>query len=693
VKPGRNDPCSCGSGKKYKRCCGQEGLLGSTAEASRPREGLAAAELDQLVTLANAGRHAEVERRAGVLLQQWPDSGALWRVLGFALWMQGKDAVAVLQKTAHLLPNDAEAHGNLGTALRARGQLADAIDCYRRALQIAPDFAEAHNNLGCAYRDLGQLEDAASSYRRALAIKPDFAVAHCNLGQALRLLTRFDEAAMHYRRAVEIQPDYVEAHTGLGNALQELGRLEDALVSHRRTLALQPNAAESYQALGNTFLDLLRLDDAEASYRQALALNPRIAEVHDRLGVTLRTKGRAAEAEASSRSALEINPNLVAAHISVAQLLSDKGQFGEAEDALQRAISIEPESATAWAGIAGLRRMTAGDAAWAIEAQRIAAKPLPLRREAHLRFAIGKYFDDVKDFDQAFIHYRRANELSKLYAPKHDRQQVAREFDRIIELQDRFWVDNASAAANPSSRPVLVVGMPRSGTTLTEQILSAHPGVFGAGEVSFWLGASTKFLSVQSDEGEVAGIINQLASAYLRLLNDQSADALRVVDKMPGNFQCLGLIRAALPNARIIHLQRNPIDTCLSIYFHDFNLTHTYANDLEDLAHFYNEYLRLMQHWHSALPVGAILDVSYEGLVEDQEAWSRKMIEFIGLPWDPRCLDFDTSDRAGREGRTIMTFSKWQARQKISKSSVDRWRNYEKFIGPLGNLAKTGSQS
>jgi hypothetical protein len=228
--------------------------------------------------------------------------------------------------------------------------------------------------------------------------------------------------------------------------------------------------------------------------------------------------------------------------------------------------------------------------------------------------------------------------------------------------------------------------MPRSGTTLTEQILAAHPSVFGAGEIPFWVPASTKYAAAPLHEDAAAAVIDRLGSDYLRLLTDTSAEALRVVDKMPANFKCLGLIHAAFPNARIIHMLRHPIDTCLSIYFQDFNATHTYANDLADLAHYYTEYLRLMEHWRSTLPEGAILDVPYEELIEDQEAWSRKMVVSIGLPWDPRCLDFN---QPGQSRRSILTFSQWQARQKISTRSVARWRKYEKFIGPLLSLTES----
>jgi hypothetical protein len=232
----------------------------------------------------------------------------------------------------------------------------------------------------------------------------------------------------------------------------------------------------------------------------------------------------------------------------------------------------------------------------------------------------------------------------------------------------------------PSERPVIIVGTPRSGTSLAEQILASHPAVFGAGELSFWNEAAAVFDSSASGVATEASMIAGFAQAYLRQLGELSPDARRVVDKMPTNFVILGLIHAALPNARIIHMRRNPIDTCLSIYFQNFSIAHAYASDLEDLAHYYSEYLRLMAHWHAVLPQGMLLDVSYEDLVSQPAASIRRMLEFVGLPWDGRCLDFHATKR------TVITSSKWQVRQKISNAAVGRWRNYERFVGPLRRL-------
>jgi tetratricopeptide (TPR) repeat protein len=568
-KLGRNEPCSCGSGRKYKKCCAPSGPADT-------------APINQLAALVGAGRYLELESGAREQLTRHPNSGVLWKLLGLSLWVQGKDALQALQKAADLLPDDAEAHSNLGNAFRAAGRLEHAVRSHGRALAIQPDYAEAHNNLGSALEDLGYLDEAMASFRRAIGIKPDFALAHSNLGNVLGL------------------------------------------------------------------------------------------------------QSRALEAEASCHRALEINPRLTGAIVQLAEYQAGKGLFAEAEAALQGAIAIEPEMPEAWSGLVRWRKMTHGDSAWLDQVQRIVSRPLPPRREVPLRYALGKYFDDVKDYERAFMNFRRANELTKLFTPRYDRHEMTRNVDRTIHRYDRQWLDLTVVDTSSSSeRPVFVVGMWRSGTTLAEQILATHSSVFGAGELPFWRHATAGYERSVLNGATGEYTLRALAGDYLTLLQEVSADAPRVVDKMCANFLHLGLIHAAYPKARIIHMRRNPMDTCLSIYFQNFQNTHLFANDLGDLAHYYREYLRIMEHWRLNLPASAILEVPYEGLLEDQEGWSRAMLDFIGLAWDPTCIHFDRAERS------VSTFSKWQVRQPINSSSVERWRNYEQFVGPLRTLAQS----
>lgn len=716
MTPGRNDPCLCGSGKKYKKCCAQHSVEapgGDTQDITRT-PAAAPPDLTPLFALLAAGRNAELETGALGLLARHKDFGILWKLLGAALFNQGKDALAALETAAKLLSHDPESQTNLGNVLRTRGRLDEAVCCHRRSIALKPDYAEAHNNLGSALRDSKRPSQAVASYRQAISIKPDFAMAHMNLGDTLLALGRLDEAARSYRRVLQFRPDSVEAHNNLGNALRDSGQLEEAAASYRRAVALRPDYAKLHNNLGNALLDLGRieeavasyshalelepdfakahsnlgsafrelakLDEAEASYRRALAIRADSSEILTNLGVVQRLQGRADEAEASLRRALSIDPGAAPTITSLAELYADRGQFAEAENLYKKAYAGHPESAQAWAGLAALRKMTRDDSAWIKEAQRIAQRPLRPRDEAHLRYAIGKYFDDVQDYEQAFVSYRRANEIAKAYRPPHDRQHLSRTFEFITQLYDGEWLDAAKVMSNSSSRPIFIVGMPRSGTSLAEQILASHPAVFGAGELSFWKTASLQVGSAALEGGFDGRVLAKLADEYLQLLTGLSLDASRVVDKMPANFAHLGMIHAALPNARFIHMCRNPIDTCLSIYFQNFHVAHSYANDLEDLAHYHHEYQLLMQHWRSILPPSAILDVPYEALVADQETWSRKMVDFVGLPWDAACIDFHQTNRR------VSTFSKWQVRQKISKTSVERWRNYAPFVGPLMRL-------
>jgi tetratricopeptide (TPR) repeat protein len=722
--------------RTYPLCCGRP-------PSPAPLDSFLSDAMSRIIGFMNTGRYAEAERLARTLVDTHPHLGDIWKVYGAALMKQGKNASPMLQRAIQLAPNDpeayfylgsalqiggdvqgallcyqratqlhpgyteamvetgdalqqlgrleeaavayrrslelepelAEVHNNLGNALRDGGQCEQALVNYRRALEIKPHFAEAFSNMGNALRRLGRTREAETCLRRALQIKPHFEEAHNNLGNALRDLGRFDEAAASYCRALTLNPNFADAHSNFGNVLRDLGQLLQAVASYRRALEINPHRPEAHNNLGNVLLDLLWLDEAAASYRQALALKPDYVHAHTALAMVLRQQGCAAAAEESCRKALAISPDSAESIAFLAELHADRGQFAEAIQLFNRALQIDPNLSAAWAGLARNGRMDDDDGSWLAAAQGLVDKALPVRHAIYLRFAIGKYFDDIKNYEQAFHNYKLANELTKSFGARFDRRQLTCNVDRMAKFYDSEWLRRARTASSQSERPIFVVGMPRSGTTLAEQILASHPAVFGAGELPFWNDALVAYEASSTNDAVAC-----FAEDYLRQLADLSADSIRVVDKMPTNYMNLGLINAALPNARIIHMQRNPIDTCLSIYFQNFSIAHAYANDLGDLAYYYGEYLRLMAHWRATLPPGSILDVSYEGLVSQQEAWSRKMIAFLELPWNARCLEFHETSR------TVLTPSKWQVRQKMHSASSGRWRNYQKFIAPLEHL-------
>ncbi len=644
----------------------------------------------RLTRLLEDACYAEVEAAIEQLLKAQPKVASLWQLLGIARTRQGEDALHALEMAVRYAPQDPTAHLNLGNALARLGRKEEAAASYGCALACNPEFPEAHNNLGQLQAELGRLEEARSSCRRALHARPNFADAHLNLGRVLVRLGNFEEALRSCRRAMAIDPQCAEAYNTLGSALLGLAKVPEAIASFQRALDLNPGLAEAHANRAHALRGLGRLDDAVAGYRQALAIEPHMVLAHSELATALRLQRRGEEAERSCRQALTIDPDCVSALIVLAELRADAGLFGEAEQLFRRALSADPASAEALAGLARVRRMGPADASWLAATQRLVERGIPPYQEMLLRYAMGKYFDDRGEFGYAFQNYTSANALAKRCGPRHDRGALTAAIDRIIRSHNRAWIERPRALVDQSVRPVFIVGMLRSGTSLAEQILASHPAVFGAGELPFWSEVTADALSEASTPTAAIFGVSEAALAeqgkrYLNALKELSPGALRVVDKLPTNFLSLGFIHAALPRARIIHLLRHPLDTCLSIYFQHFEATNTYTHDLGDLAHYYQEYRRLMAHWQSVLPADSVLQVPYEGLVADVQTWARRMLDFIGLPWDSRCLEFHLT------ARPVVTASKWQIRQRLFGSSVGRWRNYERFVAPLTPLLEPGS--
>jgi tetratricopeptide (TPR) repeat protein len=406
-------------------------------------------------------------------------------------------------------------------------------------------------------------------------------------------------------------------------------------------------------------------------------LKPDFADAYLSLGDALREQGDPDEAAAHFHKAIALKPDCAGAYIGLSSLCQDSGQFAAAGSYLEQALALSPDHPVACAAQPYLRKMTEEDAAWLEKACGIIKEGLKPQDEMKLAYALGKYHDDTRQYEAAFGYYERANRLKKLSSPPFDRKDFSRLIDAIISIHDMEVMRRRHAGSSTSARPLLIVGMPRSGTSLTEQILASHPDVAGAGELRFWGQQAQAQHSVMRSWHRDAHLLQSLAARYEAELLRHSPDALRVVDKMPGNFLYLGLIHAVFPEARFLHTQRNPIDTCLSIYFQDFPRQHHYANDLDDLAFYYREYHRLMAHWRRVLPPEVFLDVPYEALVEDQEGWSRRIAGFAGLEWSERCLRFHETERR------VGTASNWQVRQKIYRTSRERWRSYERFAGPL----------
>ncbi len=667
-----------------------------------------------LEALLQQERPQEAERAARAHLAAAPADGVLWRLLSVALLEQRKDALVALEQAAELLPDDAAAQAMFGAALHQRGRMQEAASRYGRALELEPRLADVQNNLGNVLVELGRHADAVGCFeqaarlapddavvfsnlcnaltlvgrleaaiaqgRRAVALAPRLPAAHNHLGNALAAHGRREDALESYAAALSLAPGFVEALDNLGNTLRDLGRPRDALQCHRRARGLAPQRPEAHLHLGNALFDLGALPEAAASYARAVEQQPGNAAAFLALSMVLRRRGQAREARAACRTALDLKPDFAEALSFQGELCADAGAFGDAQSWFERALAVDPALPSALASIASHRTMTAGDGAWHRATTALLDRGLSLRHRITLLYALGKHDDDLGRFAGAFEHYRRANELAKSSATAYERSRMTQRVDELLTTFTAARIAEYAATGDTSERPVFVIGMPRSGTSLCEQILASHTDVFGAGELTFWDAANATQGSAAFDAAAGANRRARLAADYLGRLQALDAASRRVVDKMPMNFLNLGLIHAVFPRARIIHMRRHPIDTCLSIYFQHFADQHPYAQDLEDLAHYYREYARLMQHWRRCLPAGSLFELPYEALVGDQAAWTRRLLEFLDLSWDPRCLEFHRTERV------VITTSKWQVRQRLYGASAGRWRHYEPWVGPLRAL-------
>jgi tetratricopeptide (TPR) repeat protein len=489
----------------------------------------------------------------------------------------------------------------------------------------------------------------------------------------------YEEAIENYRELIKLNPRHAVAFNNLGSAFYKLGKYRDAEGCFYQAMRIKPDYPDPHSNVGNLLLLKGRYADAENFLRHAIKLNPRFVDARINLGLTLAFLSRLRDAKTHFEKAIKYEPGNPEALFGMSIIAKTEGSFDKAGALLSRALQLDPRMPRALASQASMRKMTTSDSAWFKTAEEVAESGIAPVDESELRFAIGKYCDDVEDFKQAFQNYKRANELLKPIAEPYDRDSYRLFVDTMIHAYTPEAIADLRGGS-PSMRPVLVVGMPRSGTSLTEQIISSHPSAKGAGELEFWSHAVHEHEAMIKEGRLSESTRNKLAQAYLRVLESKSGDALRVVDKAPVNSDYLGVIHSVFPNARVIYMQRDPLDTCLSCYFQKFVLSLNFTLDLSDLADYYREHARLMAHWRAVLPPGTFLDVPYEELVADQEGWSRKILDFLGLEWDDRVLDFHTTQR------TVVTASFWQVRQKMYKNSVQRWRNYERFIGPLLDL-------
>lgn len=656
---------------------------------------LSAQKINQLQRMAAAaqqarqsGLTAQAETLYRDILKQAPEAWDVRQQLAMLLAIAGRadEAARQFRMIVQANPAHAASHANLATALAESGQLEEAIKEFQRALALNPDMQGARialaetlrrakryeesatgfktvldqdkvnhaafNGLGLVYRDMDDLPRALECFEHAVGLAPKNPEYRMNFGAALRRYKLHSLAAEQFYEAATLKPNWLEAVVLLGEMLQEQHRFDEARECFERAQQLKPGEPELSERIGYVYLDMGDSDHALQLFGEVIAEHPKRYKA--KLGL-----GRAHMLAGHSKDAAQILEDLVKEY---------------------------PAVAAGYSNLAASRKFTAEDAL--IEPlQRLADRTTDTETAAiPLSFALGKIFDDCKDWDNAWKYYERGNRLKNASYDYQPAQQEAK-YDALRSIFSREFIEEHRHLSVPDALPVIIVGMPRSGTTLTEQIISSHPQVIGAGEVDFWIHAdeavsyALKTRETYPDcmrlmKPEHARNIADRYTALLRKIAGLGTDPAKITDKMPHNFVQLGLIALLFPNAPIVHCKRDAMDNCLSIFFQNFGGEHPYAYDLTNLGHHHREYERLMSHWHTVLP-GRILDIHYEDTITDPEHWSRELIAHVGLEWDEACL------APHKLERTVKTASHWQVRQPIYKTSVQRWKNYERHLDSL----------
>jgi len=592
-------------------------------------------------------------------------------------------AVSQCQTALAIDPNNAEAHQTLGLVLQRLGQYQSAVTHHETALTIRPQSAVARISLGDAYRHLERYEDAVAQYERALALNPQLTDAYINLGGTLQVTGRCEEAIGVYQRALATNPALPDAHYNLGNVYADLDNLHAAVAHYQRSIELNPKSAEAHNNLANVLRRQGRDEKAIAHYEHAVRLRPQYAAALRNLGDALQAQNRSDEAIVRYRAALASEPNDAITLNRLASALLVAGRLDDASRVYAAAIGIAPEDVGIQLNYAAVKSFAEGDLRLA-RLELIAARENALSdsQRVALHFALGKAYADLKDGERSFRHLSLGNALKRRHIA-YDEREALMQAQRIREAFSPAVMRARPGVGHPSQAPVFVVGMPRSGTSLVEQILASHPRVFGAGEVKEFAAATETLAQRKANPfPEMLGKLSdddlrELGKGYVGRLSRLAASCDRVVDKMPANFLFLGLIHLALPNARIIHVKRDQVDTCLSCFSLLFSEDQPFAYDLAELGRYYRAYDELMAHWRAVLPPQTFLEVQYEDLVKDLDAHARRLVAHCGLDWDDRCLAFHETRRA------VHTASLVQVRKPIYADSVGRWRLYGARLKPL----------
>lgn len=604
-----------------------------------------------------------------------PEEAMLWLNWGNVLREMGrlKESEEKCAKAVELSPKNPEALNNLGNALRDQGKLSEAIDAYTRATNEKPDYYEAHGNLSIAYADDNRFEPAAISAKYAVAFKPDFVDGYSNLSKALLALAEYEQAHAAAQKAIHLEPAKAGPYLDLADILLRLDRLDDSEAAMQEAISREPDSARFYMKLSEIYDRKNDMEKALEAVDKALDMSPDMALLWLRKGLVHYINSDLEKGIEYIDKALQLSPGWPIALQHKAEMLISLNRNDEAEKIVRKILEKNKDIPSTFSTLISLKKVESEDDPDFQDMLKLeeTAHKYGKEIECVFHYAVSNAYEQMKKFDKAFEHMKKANELKAATLPKARHKEV----DMHLAIKQKYtpeFIKSLQGHGYESDVPIFIVGMPRSGTTLTEQIISSHPDVYGAGELAD-IGKVQK-MSRSHENMDIAA----LGEEYIRRMRayDRTGVAKKITDKMPANYMYLGFIVSILPNAKIIHCRRNPIDTCLSCYKQNFARGQYWSYDLEEMGDQYLKYLDLMEYWREVLP-GRFLEINYEDTVGNFEEQARKLIDYVGLEWDDACLE------PHKQKRTVLTASKAQVTKPVYKTSVDKWKRYEKGLQPL----------
>ncbi len=642
---------------------------------------------DDIVAQLQSRQTQQAIASCRALLEDYPDDINILGLLGAALGdlRHFEEAENILGRVIELAPTFAKPYEDLGTLLVQQRRAREALPLLEKAVRLDPQLEQAHFQLGKALALLGRGREADAAFERSFELSPTrrmmaLAAEHHQAG-------RLQDAERLCRQVLQKDPRHVDALRMLGLIAAASGDLDDAEHLLRQALASAPDHTPAMFELGRVLKELERPEDAIVVYRELLALQPDNPKAHYRLAGVLAPAALNEEAAAAYRRCLELAPGYAGAWLGLGHMLKTLGDQEEGIAAYQRCLALEPDFGEAYYSLANLKTYRFADSEIEQMQRQVDRADLNDTSRVNFLFALAKAFEDRRDFEQAWHYYEQGNATQRMLV-SYDPVQTQTINDELLAFFNANFFAATAGQGNPDPAPIFVLGLPRSGSTLVEQIIASHSQVEGTSELPY-IGRLSKSLNHnRADAMRYPQVLAELQPRHFQRLGQDYLEMAarhrvegraRFIDKMPNNFPSVGFIHSILPNAKIIDARRHPLDACVGNLRQLYARGQTFSYDQSDIGEYYLQYLRMMQHWDDVLP-GKVLRVQYEDTVTDLEAQVRRILDYLELPWEDSCLRFHATERA------VRTASSEQVRQPIYNSSVGFWRHYASHLDELQEI-------